>query len=89
MFLSDHEGGREREAGRFGRLHPEVESALDLEVPVFAFEFDAEALVARRAREHRPVPKFPRVRRDLAIVVDRAVSAGEVESACGTPWATS
>ncbi|MYE83608.1 MAG: phenylalanine--tRNA ligase subunit beta [Gammaproteobacteria bacterium] len=75
VFLGD------REAGRFGRLHPEVESVLDLELPVFAFEFDADALVARRAREHRPVPRFPRVRRDLAIVVDRAVSAGEVESA--------
>lgn len=81
VFLGDPGGGRDREAGRFGRLHPEVESALGLELPVFAFEFDADALVAGRARTHRPVPRFPRVRRDLAIVVDRAVSAAEVESA--------
>ncbi len=79
VFLHDREG--DREAGRFGRLHPEVESALDLGVPVFAFEFDADALGVGRARTHRPVPRFPRVRRDLAIVVDRAVSAAEVESA--------
>lgn len=75
VFLGD------REAGRFGRLHPEVEGVLDLDLPVFAFEFDADALVARRAREHHPISRFPRVRRDLAIVVDRAVSAREVESA--------
>lgn len=71
----------DREAGRFGRLHPEVESTLEFELPVFAFEFDADALIDRRPREHRPVPRFPRVRRDLAIVVARAVAAGEVESA--------
>ena len=83
VLLLDREGDAEadREAGRFGRLHPEVESALDLGVPVFAFEFDADALGVGRARTHRPVPRFPQVRRDLAIVVDRAVSAAEVEGA--------
>ena len=75
VFLDD------REVGAFGRLHPEVEAALGVETPVFVFEFDAEALVARRARRHQGISKFPRVRRDLAVVVDKAVSAGAVESA--------
>ena len=75
VFLGD------RQVGSFGRLHPEVESELDVETPVFVFEFDADALVAQRPRTHRTVPKFPRVRRDLAIVVDRGVTAASVESA--------
>ena len=59
----------ERYVGRFGRLHPEVENALDLDVPVFAFEFDAEALLVERERRHGGVARYPHVRRDLAVVV--------------------
>ena len=70
-----------RYVGRFGRLHPEVENALDLDVPVFAFEFDAEALLVERERRHGGVVRYPRVRRDLAVVVDRAVTAAAVEAA--------
>ena len=71
----------ERHVGIFGRLHPEVEAALELATPVFVFEFDADALAEQRARRHQNIPKFPRVRRDLAIVVDRTVPAAAVESA--------
>ena len=67
--------------GRLGRLHPEVEASLDLGVQAFVFELHANALAEQRQREHRGVSRFPSVRRDLAVVIDRAVPASDVESA--------
>ncbi|MDE0052743.1 MAG: phenylalanine--tRNA ligase subunit beta [Gammaproteobacteria bacterium] len=67
--------------GRLGRLHPEIEESLDLGVQAFVFELDAYALLELRERRHRGISRFPSVRRDLAVVVDRSVSASAVESA--------
>ena len=66
--------------GRFGRLHPEVESALGLPGGAFVFELSGEAVHARRRRRHGSVSRQPSVRRDLALVVDREISAASVES---------
>ena len=71
-----------RTAGRFGRLHPEVEAALELPAGVFVFELEGDAVHARRRRRHGSVSRQPSVRRDLAVVVDRQVAARRVESIC-------
>lgn len=65
--------------GRFGRLHPEVERALDLPGAVFVFELTLEALLGRRPRRNAGVSRFPSVRRDLALLVRRDVPASRVE----------
>ena len=67
-------------AGRFGRLHPEVETVLELPSGVFVFELDGDAVLARRRRRHGSVSRQPSVRRDLALVVDREVQAASIES---------
>ena len=67
-------------AGRFGRLHPEVEAALELPGGVFVFELEGDAVHARRRRRHGSVSRQPSVRRDLALVIDREVPAASVES---------
>lgn len=67
-------------AGRFGRLHPEVEVALDLPSGVFVFELDGDAVQARRRRRHGVLSRQPSVRRDMALVVHRDVAAGDIES---------
>ena len=67
--------------GRFGRLHPEIEESLDLGVHVFVFELHAETLLEQRERRHQGVSRFPSVRRDLALVIDKEVPARDVESA--------
>ena len=68
--------------GVVGELHPKLRAQLDIE-GAFVAEIDTAAL-ARVAREvpsaQRP-PKFPSVRRDLALVVDEAVDAGELARA--------
>ncbi|MEQ9452286.1 MAG: phenylalanine--tRNA ligase subunit beta [Pseudomonadales bacterium] len=65
--------------GRLGRLHPEIEARLEV-TGVYVFELDASALLARPKRTHSGISKYPSVRRDLAIVVQRSVSAAEVRA---------
>ena len=66
--------------GRLGRLHPEVETALDLPSGVFVFELGMDALATRLYRRHAALSRFPSVRRDLALVVDRDVPAARIEA---------
>ena len=67
-------------AGRFGRLHPEVETVLELPGGVFVFELEGDAVLARRRRRHGTVSRQPSVRRDLALMIDREVQAASIES---------
>ncbi len=63
--------------GRVGRLHPKTEAALDVE-RLFVFEMDAQAILLRPRRSHGSVSRFPAVRRDIAVVVQREVAAQTV-----------
>ncbi len=69
--------------GVFGELHPAVAHELELEAaPVLVADLDAEALLRLmpEAFAVRPVPAFPPVREDLAVVVDEDIPAAEVEA---------
>lgn len=67
--------------GTLGRLHPALQSELDFSQPIYLFEFALEALIKARLPKFSPVSKYPSVRRDLAVVLDEKVPAGEVLSA--------
>ncbi|MBF0159397.1 MAG: phenylalanine--tRNA ligase subunit beta [Magnetococcales bacterium] len=73
--------------GWMGQIHPQLQQALDLAVPLFLFEFDChrltEQLALERSRVHSlsPISPFPAVHRDLAIVVPNSVSAQAVMAA--------
>jgi len=67
-----------RVVGRLGLLHPDVERRLDLVGPVYLFELDVEALGEGALPAFAPLSKFPSIRRDLAIVVDRALPFARV-----------
>ena len=66
--------------GRLGRLHPELEAALDLPSGVFVFELRLEAVAAALPRRFKGLSRFPAMRRDLAVVVDEDVPAGRIEA---------
>ncbi len=71
-------------AGNLGECSRELREAFDLPEPVYIFELEFEVLAtAWKAREaaFRPPPKFPPIERDLAIVLDESVPAGEVIAA--------
>ena len=61
--------------GTFGEAHPEVLENYDLPYKAYLFEFDLETLVdaAVFAKRFEPISIYPKVERDLAIVVDKTV----------------
>lgn len=69
--------------GAVGELHPEVCSHFELDTHAVALELDLSALLAqhRTTRSYREVSRFPLVRRDLAVLVDREHPASELIAA--------
>jgi phenylalanyl-tRNA synthetase beta chain len=66
--------------GAVGELHPDVAAHFEIDVPCAVLEVDLGALPARPAEAGRvqEVSRFPQIRRDLAVVVDRDRPAGEL-----------
>lgn len=71
--------GRQR-VGYVGLLHPQLLKKLDLDQEVWVFELQLNLISAKKVPEFKELSKFPEVRRDLAVIVDGSVSAGEVVS---------
>lgn len=63
--------------GTMGELHPRAAKELDLPVGVYMFELEVEQLKRAAVLKPKaaPLTKFPAVLRDLAVVVDAAMSA--------------
>jgi len=58
--------------GYLGRLHPTIAKKLELKSEPFVAEVDLDALLRVRKRAlHRPLSKFPPVKRDFAFVLER------------------
>jgi phenylalanyl-tRNA synthetase beta chain len=66
---------------RLGPVAPQLLKATGLERPAWAAVLDLSAIAeaAPARRRFTPLPKYPAVKRDLAIVVDRGILQGEVE----------
>lgn len=71
----------EIEVGVLGALHPELQAQLDLARPVFLADLDLQGLLLRQAPRHAGLSRFPSVRRDIAIELDAAIPAADVEAA--------
>ncbi|MDZ4159408.1 MAG: phenylalanine--tRNA ligase subunit beta [Anaerolineaceae bacterium] len=72
---------RDQQIGVFGELHPLVKERYDIgATTVLAAELDLSALlrVVPSRFEIQPVPLFPPVLEDIAVIVDEERSAGEV-----------
>ncbi len=70
-----------RVIGILGQLHPAVAEAYDVTAELYAAELDFEALRELSAAEitYAPLPRFPGVHRDLAVVCDAAVTVLALE----------
>lgn len=68
--------------GQIGQLHPRVAAGYKFKQPVFVAELDFEALLlaARAEVRYHPLPKFPTVVRDIALLVDTSVSFAALEA---------
>jgi len=65
--------------GWLGALHPRVARELDVEGDVFGFELRLATLQPARTPAFHELSRFPASRRDLAVVVDEAVTAQMVQ----------
>jgi phenylalanyl-tRNA synthetase beta chain len=71
-----------RQLGYLGELHPSVGAGVKVDGRLVAFEIDVEpVLAASRVPRAQPLPRFPGVERDLAVVVDEHVAAGAMLAA--------
>ena len=68
--------------GYFGQLHPVLSEKLDLTMPVYCGEiyYDKLKELFNDKIVFEPISKFPIVERDLALIVDKQTTCGEVIS---------
>ena len=73
--------------GWLGALHPQLVTELDLQAPVFAFELSLNKITEGRLPQFKELSRFPEVRRDIAVLVDKTVAAenllGTIRSVAG------
>lgn len=70
-----------RLVGFIGALHPELTRTLGLDQPIFLFELVLAEVAAGRMPVFSELSRFPEVRRDLALLVDREQPAEAVLAA--------
>jgi phenylalanyl-tRNA synthetase beta chain len=68
--------------GTIGQVHPLVAEGYGVDVRLYTAELDVFALMALRAPEavYRPLPRYPAVSRDIAVVCGAEIPVAELES---------
>lgn len=73
--------------GWMGALHPQLQQQLGIDQAAYLFELRQADLLEGRVPDFQNISKFPEVRRDIAVVVDKSVQVGallrRVEKAAG------
>ena len=66
--------------GVFGQIHPQVASNYGIDTEVFTAEISFEKLYAHRKgiAVYKPLPRYPAVSRDLAIVCSKKIPVGDL-----------
>lgn len=61
--------------GFIGKIHPKIETE-----DVFVLEIDLDKLLAKKVgkMKYKEISKFPNIKKDLSIVVDKKISAHEI-----------
>lgn len=65
--------------GWIGALHPRLNKPLELSAQAYVFELTLSAVLKAAVPSFELVSKFPIIRRDLALLVNATVTAGEIE----------
>ncbi len=78
------------ELGQLGQVQPVLAKKHDLRDPVVVAELDLDQLLARRNtnRNFRPLPQFPAIRRDIALLVAASTTHDQVMQAVKQAKAT-
>lgn len=70
---------REKDIGWCGVLHPQIAAQIGIEQEVVLFEI-YEYLLEDSIPMYRSVSKYPSIRRDLSLLVDKPIQAGSIEA---------
>ena len=70
------------DVGFMGQVHPLVAQGYGMDCEVYCCEIDLTALAAMQLPEatYTPLPKYPTVTRDLALICDESVTVAQIES---------
>ncbi len=73
----------DRLLGVLGQVHPHVAGNYGVDTELYAAELRFDALYESKGAQpvYQPLPKFPAVTRDIAVVCDASVTVGELEDA--------
>lgn len=74
------------ELGIMGEVHPDVLENYDIDTRCYAAElfFNVVTELANTEKVFTPLPKYPAMTRDIAFVVDEAMTVGEIEKVIKT-----
>ena len=68
-------------AGYIGQVHPDTAGRWDIPANVYVFEIDFQSIIeaAQELPSYRPLPKYPAVERDIAVIVPTDVTSFSVQ----------
>ena len=69
----------ETPVGWLGVLHPRLADAFDVAFDVMLFELSLDELPSAVSSRYQPISKYPSIRRDLSLLVDEQIPAGDIE----------
>lgn len=72
---------RGKSVGIFGEIHPDVQEEYGLDTPCYVAELNLDSLyeAADTTKKYSPIAKFPASTRDIAILVNDEILAGDIE----------
>lgn len=78
-YIQAEVDGERKIVGTIGQLHPELQKKKDVEdTYVLEVELDVLAKLAGEQFTYQPLPRFPAIARDMALVVDRGIPVGDL-----------
>jgi len=66
----------------YGVVHPKIRKVIDIDVAVYYADLNWNAIIAElgdKTVKYTELPKFPEVKRDLALLLDKSVTFAEIE----------
>jgi phenylalanyl-tRNA synthetase beta chain len=69
-----------QQIGYIGALHPAVNAELGLNSALYVCEIDLQEVLVASLPEFTELSRFPEVRRDIAVIVDKSTSAAKLMS---------
>ncbi|GJM16496.1 MAG: phenylalanine--tRNA ligase beta subunit [Thermodesulfobacteriota bacterium] len=71
----------DEDIGYVGEIHPNLSEKLDISKGLYLLEIDLDKIASlsrKKKKTFKPLPKFPSVRRDIALIIDESIPVGGI-----------